>query len=518
MIDRSLPMRWPARWRRQRGVVAVGTAAMLSHCGGGTTAPPPPPPPVSSVTVAPDNDTVVVAASLQLVATLRDATGKVLSGRSVVWASSTPGVATVDSTGLVHALALGSTVVIATSEGKADSATLVLAPKVVVTRDDPSLFAGDTTQLGVTLTDALGAPLVGGPMLWGSGDPAKATVNGTGVVTGIAAGLSQITASCCGGVGTQVVAVLAPRTTANREIAFLREHQRSDGARIATLWLMHLDGSSQVRLSTDSEYVNEFDWSWDGSRLLLTYLNYNTIGRPGTFVLNADGTGEHKVSATIGSPRWSPDGTKPAYHSFPGAPDVYVMHADGSGVLRLTTDGANANPVWSPDGRQIAFIHLGATAAQVGLVHADGSNLRVVSLPVGVSHGLVWSPDGKRIAFAATDGQEWLMDADGSKVTALCYPGGCAAGGVDWSPDGSHVALSGSEGVHILRPGDAADVFLAGAATPRWSPDGSLIVYSAQADTGPAFPWIRTIQSSGTGMQVLTPNDTTNARQPVWRP
>ena len=94
----------------------------LSNIATGTTAPSTAP--VASVAVAPGSLTVVIGRSQQLVATLKDAKGNVLRGRQVTWTSSAPTVASVTSTGLVTAVALGTATITATSEGKTGSAAI----------------------------------------------------------------------------------------------------------------------------------------------------------------------------------------------------------------------------------------------------------------------------------------------------------------------------------------------------------------------------------------------------------
>ncbi len=65
---------------------------------------------------------------MHLTATLKDASGKVLGGRSVTWASSTLGMATVSTGGFVTGVAVGPVTITATSEGQSGSATVTVNP------------------------------------------------------------------------------------------------------------------------------------------------------------------------------------------------------------------------------------------------------------------------------------------------------------------------------------------------------------------------------------------------------
>ena len=94
-----------------------------------TPPPPPPPAPVASVTVTPASVTVETSRTAQLTATLRDANGTTLTGRTVTWTSLSPSVATVTSNGLVTGVTVGTANVYALSEGKSDTAVItVVAP------------------------------------------------------------------------------------------------------------------------------------------------------------------------------------------------------------------------------------------------------------------------------------------------------------------------------------------------------------------------------------------------------
>jgi alpha-tubulin suppressor-like RCC1 family protein/uncharacterized protein YjdB len=83
--------------------------------------------PVATVTIAPGLDTLEAYDTRQLQATLRDAQGNVLVGRTVTWTSSNPAVATVDAaTGLLTGVDRGTVTITATSEGKTGTATRVV--------------------------------------------------------------------------------------------------------------------------------------------------------------------------------------------------------------------------------------------------------------------------------------------------------------------------------------------------------------------------------------------------------
>jgi len=100
--------------------VASGTTA----AGAVSTAP------VASVTLSPASTTLLVGGVQQFSATLRDASGNVLTGRTIAWSSSAPLLATVNGSGLATTLLAGLDTIRATSEGITGSATLTITPIV----------------------------------------------------------------------------------------------------------------------------------------------------------------------------------------------------------------------------------------------------------------------------------------------------------------------------------------------------------------------------------------------------
>ena len=83
-------------------------------------------PAVASITLAPGSPSVAVNGVVQLVATLRDATGASLSGRSISYRSATESVAFVSSTGLVVGVGVGSAIITVTSEGISATVTITV--------------------------------------------------------------------------------------------------------------------------------------------------------------------------------------------------------------------------------------------------------------------------------------------------------------------------------------------------------------------------------------------------------
>ena len=198
--------------------MAAGAATITATCEGmsgkvDATVAAPAPLPVATVTVSPAAPSVLVGGTVQLTATPKDAGGAPLTGRVVTWASSAT-VATVSGSGLVTGGAAGTATITATSEGKSGTAALTVTTvpvaTVTVSPATASVAAGATVQLTATPKDASGAPLTGRTVTWASSAAAVATVSGSGLVTGVAAGTATITATSEGKNGTAALTVTAP--------------------------------------------------------------------------------------------------------------------------------------------------------------------------------------------------------------------------------------------------------------------------------------------------------------------
>ncbi|MFI5250652.1 MAG: Ig domain-containing protein, partial [Gemmatimonadales bacterium] len=173
------------------------------------------PVPIGSVTIAPLVDTVAQTGQIQLVATVRDSLGNVVTNPQVTWGASDQNtIATVTSSGLVTGVNPGSATITASSGGKSGTNTTVVTASVTAVHVAPPLdtiFAsapGNTVQL---IDSAFGSSgyLPGAAVTWSPTSGGVATVNGNGLVTATntADGSATITATSGSQSGTSTVVV-----------------------------------------------------------------------------------------------------------------------------------------------------------------------------------------------------------------------------------------------------------------------------------------------------------------------
>ena len=166
---------------------------------------------VASVTVTPSPITMVSGQTQLLTAAVKDASGTVLTGKIITWASSNTAVATVSSSGVVTAVAAGTATITGTADGVSGSSAVTVtaagAANVSVSPSAPTIVVGGTTQLTATVTDANGNPITSPNVTWSSSSPLVALVSSTGLVSALLPGTSTITATSGNASGTSAVTV-----------------------------------------------------------------------------------------------------------------------------------------------------------------------------------------------------------------------------------------------------------------------------------------------------------------------
>jgi Tol biopolymer transport system component len=182
-------------------------------------------------------------------------------------------------------------------------------------------------------------------------------------------------------------------------------------------------------------------WSPDGR--WIAFLSGQKVGSA-IFLVHPDGTGLHAIGprhVALGSspPAWSPDGRTLVYtRETKGRSALWAIGADGSRMRTLVTSVFASQPSFSSDGRRVAFVGFDAEGRMgIWTVGADGRGaraLRVVPGEATLFHYPVYSPDGRSLAF--------VLQGAWSRIAVIPATGGAQRlvsprtrfiGGVDWA-------------------------------------------------------------------------------------
>ena len=226
------------------------------------------------------------------------------------------------------------------------------------------------------------------------------------------------------------------------------------------IYVMQSDGSNKTNITRSSELDLEFDWSPDGGTIVFTRL-----------------VQERYV--------------------------LYTIAPHGAGLNRLTSLNDNCRyPAWSPDGSKIAFSRLipGSSRREIVVMNSDGSNTRSISNSTQSALFPQWSTNGMRVYY--------MVQLEGLRVSSLDGTFDAGVPGfypqrIAWSPDGQQFVTSDSVSLAIITA-DLSSVkrLNAGGFEPRWSPDGSWILFQGRNMEG--ITELRVVRPDGSDDHRLT--------------
>jgi dipeptidyl aminopeptidase/acylaminoacyl peptidase len=235
------------------------------------------------------------------------------------------------------------------------------------------------------------------------------------------------------------------------------------------------------------------------------------------------GTASEKVF-NLNSVRLSPDGTRLATEAGDANSEIWINELNRQVNARLTFgSGASSTPVWSPDGRWIAY---GGTRGKNNLYRkaSNGMGEEELLLEGDAMNRLPsdWSPDGKSLLFGvgdfASSGQIWMLPLEGDRKPVPLVQGNFVAASARFSPDGHWLAYNSTESgrpeVYVMPFGSGAgkwQVSGAGGALPLWRHDGKELFYWSLDNTLVSVP----IQVKIDAVEVGTPHALFRLRSPL---
>jgi serine/threonine-protein kinase len=190
-----------------------------------------------------------------------------------------------------------------------------------------------------------------------------------------------------------------------------------------------------------------------------------------------------------GTFRLSPDGSQLAAEIQDGSHDIWIFDLLSLSRRRVTFDGDNGFPLWSPDGRWVAYVSNRSEQWNLYRRRADGSgNAERLTRSSERQVPFSWSPDGKWLAFTQYSrkgrGDIWLLPLTPGATPEPFRESPFHESVPVFSPDGRSIAYvsdeSGRPEIYVERwprSGQRQRISVRGGEEPSWSPRGDELLY-----------------------------------------
>ncbi len=210
-----------------------------------------------------------------------------------------------------------------------------------------------------------------------------------------------------------------------------------------------------------------------------------------------------KVASMIRNASLSPTGVRAAFEA---RGEIFTVPAEKGDYRNLTqSSGAHdRNPVWSPDGAQLAWLSDASGEYQLMIGDPLGVKAaRAIALPNSAFYsGLGWSPDGTQIVLQDSHKSLWTIavaNGTATKIDTDNYPDPFRQSDATWSPDSKWVAYSKNQPTHLraIFVYSVADKKvhqvtdgLADSVSPSFDAGGKYLYFLASTNYGPSTGWL----------------------------
>jgi Tol biopolymer transport system component len=184
-------------------------------------------------------------------------------------------------------------------------------------------------------------------------------------------------------------------------------------ALVHDLYIIDREDGDMRRLTSDAGLTDPV-WSPDGRTIVAVEKRF---GRDNLVVVNVESGAISRLTSFDGdvqlyTPSFSPDGTQIAFSLFDegGERSIAILNAGNGDMRRLTRDTANNRyPVWSPDGRHIAFTSHASGIPNLQVMNADGSGRRFITDAAGGLYSVQWMPGSDSIVAISFDTRDKIL-------------------------------------------------------------------------------------------------------------
>jgi TolB protein len=243
------------------------------------------------------------------------------------------------------------------------------------------------------------------------------------------------------------------------------------------------------------------------------------------YIGDYDGANQRRITVNRQlniTPVWSPDGRSIAYTSYrSGFPDVYISMIF-QGTMSTPTKGMGQNwlPVFSPDGTRLALTSNRDGNPELYIMNVDGTNIRRLTTNPAIDTTPTWSPSGTQIAFTSDRGGPpsiWVVGVDGLGLRRISSDNSDRP---TWSPAPyNEIAYAARTGpgydIKILNiaAGDTRQITFGEGSneSPSYSPNGRHLAFTS---TRSGKTQVFTIGRDGKGVRQIT--KTGNNYTPDW--